>query len=237
MKRYISLLEDTYNIKDKYNLFNKLYFENKLPNIEIKQVNKNSRFIGQVISSRENVILHMEINSKNFDGLSDKNKDAVLVHEMIHVYVNRKGDDPDNLHRGKFLIKAKELEKKTGLKIIGRFYRDSDDLELKYKDVDKIDVYAVIKTYTKNFLKKNAQSIDFYSTLDKAEEIGRNLAMNNYFSHIYKIQTNTPLIGYDQIKKNIDTSRGWVVYKPIFIKNIMDGIKKYSNYAEYIKTI
>jgi len=232
MKRYKPLFESTpnYDLNKKYKEFNKLYFNNELSPIDIKEVQSKAPFIARIVKA------HMDINEPRFNPLTEKNKDAVFIHEMIHVWLDQKGiSDSKNLHLGEFLIKAKEIEKKSGLNIRGRFHKDSDDLESKYQDSEKIDVYAVIKTYTNKLLKQNLTSIDFYSSLPKAEEIAKGLNTGNHFTHIYKIQTNSPIIEYDKIKHNIDTNRGWVVYPKQFISALLDRIKKYSNYAEKIK--
>jgi len=223
-----------YNLYNSYKKFNHLYFNGELPNISIEIVNKSEKFIGQIIG--DNKIL--QINSKIFDSLSDKNKDAILLHEMIHIWVRVSGyDRKNNLHQGQFLIKAKELEKQTGLNIIGRFHKDSET----YEDIEKIPVYAVIKTYTKNFLKQNVESIDFYSTADKAEKVVQSIVQSyperKYFYHIYKIDANSPIILYDTAKKYMDTSSGWINYTNSFVRRIMDNIKKYTDYSKLIKII
>ena len=235
LKRYERRFEDSYDIKQKYKKFNKLYFDNNLPLIKIKYVSKSSKFIAQV-EYIKNELDTLTINLKYFETLSEKNKDAVLIHEMIHIWVTVAGHKrKGNLHQGEFLIKAKSIENRTGLKISGRTHKDSED----YEDVVKISVYAVIKTYTKKFIKKNAQSLDFYSSIDKAENVINNInkELPSYYYHLYKIQTNSPVVAYKVVEKNIDTSRGWLVYKNDFIRHIMDGIKKYPEYAELIKII
>lgn len=237
MRRYISIQENNYNIEQKYKLFNKLYFNSKLPGINIILVNKKAKFIAQVCYDKKEKLSHLEIN-RYFKDLSENNKDAVLLHEMIHIWVYIQNmSSSKNLHRGEFLKKAKEIESKIKLNISGRFHKDSDDLEKKYSDKEKIEIYVIFKTYTPKFLKKNVESMDFYSNLDKAEEIGRNLAKNNYFSHIYKIVANSPIIDYNIIKKYIDTSKGWLVFKDNFVKNIIQNIKDYPKYSELIKII
>lgn len=226
MKPYQNLFEDAYNAKAKYKLFNKLYFDTALPDMELNLV-KLRRTAAQVVAND-----HIDLNADFFNTATEKNKDAVLIHEMIHVWVNVKGfGRQGNLHQGEFLRKAKELEKITGLKLAGTRTKDSED----YTDAEKISMIAVIKTYSRDFLKKNAVSIDFYSTLEKAKEVIR--PVERYFYHIYKIDTNSPIVSYDVAKKNVDTSKGWITYTTNFVKDIMDGIKKYSEYSELIEIV
>jgi hypothetical protein len=233
MKLYKRIFEDSYDVYKKYISFNNLFFEKRLPiDIPINYENKKAKRIAQVtFSPKEEYIKSLDINTYHFNKLSDKNKDAVLIHEMIHIWVHviglRRGG---NLHQGEFLNKAKEIENKTGLNIHGRFYRDSED----YSDEEKIEVYAIIKTFGRKFLKQNVVSIDFYSNERDALQKAKGLVVEKYFIHIYKIKANSPIISYDDIEKRIDTSSGWIHYTNQFFRMIMTGIKKYPEFAELI---
>jgi hypothetical protein len=107
-----------YDLQSKYDKFNNLYFEGKLPRIPmvfkpLKQVG------GQVLgkSWRGELVpdsMRMEISS-TFKK-SEAALDGLLLHEMIHVYFFATGHLKEN-HGGKFLRMRRELTEKSGINI------------------------------------------------------------------------------------------------------------------------
>ena len=129
--------DDAY-LKKKYDYYNKLLFSGKLPDIPIKYakmkgmggaVKYKTRFIpGAPEPNRMRVRLGLESRYSNRELVSmilqistlytrdAKSIDAILIHEMIHVYFLSTGD-LEETHGIKFLRMRSELSKKVGFEI------------------------------------------------------------------------------------------------------------------------
>lgn len=223
-----------YDPEAKYKLFNKLYFDNELPMIKFKALTSLKKATIAHAEGHETIAFNID----NFSKLSDKNKDAILLHEMIHIWVSFKGYPfKGNIHQGAFNVKAKELEQKSKLNLIGRFHKDSDDLEQKYSGMEKKKVYLVFVNSTIKLLKKNLRYVEFFSTLEKAENFAKEKGENrtrNDFWFIYEVTANSPILEYDKYSKYLDKFKAWLVLPSQTSSFLLEKIKEFPQYAKFI---
>jgi len=133
MKPFSSyLIEDasTYDLHGKYASFNALYFDGKLPNIKLKWTN-SSKLAGEVkvryfatMFKGKKVIKsfeHIHLGISKYYARDDSDIDGILLHEMIHVYLDTVGIHEGYSgikHHGKeFMDKLKTVERKSKITI------------------------------------------------------------------------------------------------------------------------
>lgn len=235
LKKYKRLEEMTYNLETKYNFFNKKLFGGSLPNIQLSWKTKTrGDTVGLAYGNTEIVL-----NKTKLENFSEKNIDAVLIHEMIHIWVANEGyPDKGNIHQGAFNVKAKELAKVTGLKLTGTTLRDSDDLELKYQDKKKIPVWVVVKNYfTPEIKLKTLDWLEFFSSEEKAISFAKEQAekrTQNVKFVVLRIETNSPIVEYDTISKYLDKVTAWVRLNSLFVKSLVKSFKEFPKYVKVI---
>lgn len=106
-------------LEDKYDEYNKSLFDNRLPNVPIKVGNRKTsgEFVEyRLINGRLDKIKRLEISK--YYKRSQELINAILVHEMIHVFlaVNNMSDK-GNIHGKHFLHMVDLLNKKLDFKI------------------------------------------------------------------------------------------------------------------------
>jgi hypothetical protein len=107
------------NLKEKFNEYNKLYFNNKLGKCKLYFFSKNIHFFGKYVDT---INKKGEIISKIYIGQNtiwtEENLKEILVHEMIHMYIrtveNKKFDGLLG-HGNSFRKYCKKLKKEFGL--------------------------------------------------------------------------------------------------------------------------
>jgi len=127
---YLNEDASTYDLHGKYASFNSLYFDGKLPNIKLKWTN-SSKLAGEVrvkyfvtmfkgkkiINSFE----HLHLGISKYYIRDDGDIDGILLHEMIHVYLDtvgiHEGYNGIKHHGKEFMDKLKVVEKKSKIKI------------------------------------------------------------------------------------------------------------------------
>ena len=111
----------TYNIKQRYDYFNNLLFNNELLNYPLGWINSKKKS-GEVAFSfikKQGKISDLRIEKlrlSTFYIYTDEQYDSILVHEMIHIWdLQTNGDSYDlkNQHGKVFLDKMRELNKKV----------------------------------------------------------------------------------------------------------------------------
>lgn len=172
------------DIKDLYKKFNKEYFNDMLPNIEIKINNKLKNRAGQY-NSKNNIdpgyidLGPLILNSKNI-----KDVEETLAHEMIHVYqdyvlnLNPRID----WHEITFTKKLKEINAKGNLNISNKFDLLGRAEERSTKNYDVLFFIA-----SKNMLIEiNPKDLDTW--IDVAKEM--KLYSSYGIKEVYHIKTN-----------------------------------------------
>lgn len=122
MKRY---LEFNYDIEKKYKLFNKLYFEDFLPNnipvyfLSNKRVTGGGAYPNEDYSDLEKIEL-TDMSDFLVDSVLEDVYDSMLIHEMVHGYLFKKfgRDLKHNAHGKEFKYKLFEIVKKGDFKFI-----------------------------------------------------------------------------------------------------------------------
>ena len=211
------------SLKRLYMYYNNLLFDGKLPNdikIEIKNINGNvgARAFPNYVAGKWE-FEKIEINNKFINSLNEKEFHSILVHEMIHgwTYITQTYNSK-NIHKGEFLRKAKEIENKTELKVIGTTLSN----ELKdYKHLDQVKVYLVFFVWKNDFgnipqIPKNSIISDFkfysYDQKNINQKAKEDAIKKRYMGYyIYEINANTPNFMYDDfIKKYINKNVKWL---------------------------
>ena len=222
-----------YDLYAKYAKFNQIYFDNKLPqNMEIvyRDFGGRSSFGAR---ATEDLI---EVNAHYFEKLSERQKDSVIVHEMVHIWTHVTGTyNSKNIHKGEFLKKAKEIERQNPeLDIVGTVLKQrKDDF-----DSESPSVYMVFFTHDKNadkLMSKNVDGYKFYSVDTPIKDIEKDNTIDSFYNQgfIYRVETNSPIIGYDQIKgilgKNINPTNK-------ALKHFFSLVKRNPEYAEFVSS-
>lgn len=107
------------NLKEKFNEYNNLYFDNKLGKCKFYYFSKNTHFFGKYVDT---INQKGEIINKIYIGQStiwtEEKLKEILVHEMIHMYIrtveNKKFDGLLG-HGNSFRKHCKRLKKNFGL--------------------------------------------------------------------------------------------------------------------------
>lgn len=125
MKRYIPLFETSYNLDQKYNYFNKLYFNNSLPDIPIFWDTSKRAVGGQCHFLRLSgkYVSVQKITITKFDAfvvqeILEDVYDSMLVHEMVHAWVFYNYGEVKKSHGKEFIDKIKEIDKIKDLRFI-----------------------------------------------------------------------------------------------------------------------
>jgi len=109
-----------YNLEAKYKDFNQKYFGNNLPNIPVVWARlKGVGGVTRAMTLGGGYVLKPDslyIQISNILNRSELSLDAVLIHEMIHVYFISIGDFKEG-HGYKFIAMAKNITSKAGFNI------------------------------------------------------------------------------------------------------------------------
>lgn len=123
----IEVSQEHYNLQEKYNHYNKLLFDGKLPQMEKlgwmnKKTTKKGGHCVAIIRGDKLIPVKIEISSIWREAGTEEEIDSVLVHEMIHTHIFDTYSYRENKLEGKhgplFMAKVKELEQKLPFKII-----------------------------------------------------------------------------------------------------------------------
>ena len=169
------------DLKKMYTTFNKLYFNNELPNDFPISWYKNKRLGGEVAvvvkgrgPSREVVrVGHLKIS--NILERDKKSVVAILLHEMVHVYVAAVLRSVEH-HGPEFEKKRKEISKKSKIDIPMTDAMDSLGLNSTLKEKKKnhlIVLYvnkqmgAYVHLYTESVKNQKDEIIDHFDSYEK----------------------------------------------------------------------
>lgn len=115
MPKIIPIKEYT-TLQDAYDLFNQEFFNGELPNCMITFTNKGKRNLGFFHPSKfyeregKEVLDELGLNPTNFNGQSDKDILALLLHEVCHVWQQYHGTPSRNgYHNKEWGDKMKEV--------------------------------------------------------------------------------------------------------------------------------
>ncbi len=115
----------SYPIRSRYDLFNRQFFDGKLPVIPLdirplKGLGGKVEFQVRkpVGSSREYTLIEgsLKLTLSNMFQKTEAEIDSILLHEMIHVYFAAMGDYKEN-HGAKFMAMRRALSQKSGILI------------------------------------------------------------------------------------------------------------------------
>lgn len=119
-------------IKEKFDYYNKLCFEGKLPMPSIKL---NTRYATMGITkvhvrrlSNGNIIKDIYIEISNRQDLPEEEYIDTLVHEMIHYYIEYNGLQDNSMHGNLFLAKMNEIISRFGIKVTLAFTPTDEQL-------------------------------------------------------------------------------------------------------------
>jgi len=155
------LTEEIFDLKRKYVHFNKLLFNDELPDINLrygisKRIGGSAKAIAMKKKSNSitrynpnagvESIKPTEIMISTFWDLDEDSFNGIFVHEMIHIYLYSKGiaytSGNDRGHGTEFIQKLKELQKKVSFTIPETEVMDvrmSQDLQQKMFDIVLVD--------------------------------------------------------------------------------------------------
>ncbi len=215
------LLEDViksteYNLEEKYKLFNKLYFYNLLPTIPLSY--SKSKTVGGQVKARYtkalgggNVLVQgsLSLTITNLYKRTEEQFDAILLHEMIHVYFIVNGNFTEQ-HGRYFNDLRKEISEKSGIDI--PLTDNISDLELESDKNTKMGVillkrkdgrYSFALISKKNAIEK-IQEIErtWISRLSKYGDVAEisihtiESPLFTKYSLKYPVQRNLTKLGY-----------------------------------------
>lgn len=188
-----------YNLQQKYNLFNRLYFNNELPQIKLSfRKLKNAsglakaKFITisdagkQYITDETKRLYYVNGNrlilkdsvSITISSTYDRNEqtfDGILIHEMIHVYAYIYSYEKDP-HGEIFINKVKEISQKAGFEI-----PIVDTIE--DKEIANSKEFLIVELKTNNGISFSFLNSTFAKDLSKMEHL------LGFFNYYYKNTT------------------------------------------------
>jgi hypothetical protein len=138
-----------YDIKARYDEFNRKYFASELPEIpvsfsKLKRMGgkvdfKVNRLAGQRPSQAQIVHSSIRLTLSDTYKKSSENLDGILLHEMVHVYIISVLNNWKEGHGSIFMKKLREISKLSGINV--PLKDDTTDLEA---NIDKIKSFVVI---------------------------------------------------------------------------------------------
>lgn len=139
-KHYFEESTISLDLKKYYDDLNEKYFDNELPDIPVKYVNskKAGGWVDAVINKKSGNITIKGLAISKFFKRDEDNFIQILLHEMIHVWLNYNNILERNPHGIRFKTKCREIENKSGIKIPERDSISSvvsDDIKSKKFDV------------------------------------------------------------------------------------------------------
>lgn len=113
-------IPEGYNIKEKFDFYNKTLFDNSIPNIPLsfkRMKGFGGVFKAKVRRYKNGVVEYVDnsgsiVLSTNYVR-NEEQYDGILIHEMIHAWMAIVEKDPSEHHGPKFMRKLRELNKKT----------------------------------------------------------------------------------------------------------------------------
>lgn len=232
-----------YDIQKKYDYYNHKLFEGKLPKIKLgwsnklkiasgitkyKFIPKRIPFLGGdgklIMSGGEAIVSSMSLTLNGTMYRTEQEYDAILIHEMIHVWFAIIGDVRQS-HGSRFRQMCQDLSQKVGFTI-----SITDDVSPDRAHEKFTNVQTILLLHNAN----NTYTIAIYSVSGKASRdfegmksaIDRRMRLGKY-TNGWIYSAVTMLSGSIPISKSLPPRTMYVV-KPESIKHILEkGVVKY----------
>ena len=241
LRRYKSIFEDHYDLEKKYKLFNKVYFNNILPFVKLTFVSSLPKnHAGEAHGHSE-----IKINKTYFSDYTERQKDSLLIHEMVHIYISFIGKSNEknkygqglNLHKGEFIRKAKEIEHKNpDLTILGTTMTKttSDYSGQEQKSLFILISYPPHKFKSKRILNAGgALLLDKIPNNEKLLEFAKKIWSDSIIE-LYEIKLNTILGSYENYYPQ--TQRKQITTYISDVKDLLNAMRKNKEYVKYLAT-
>jgi len=230
MKRYKPLFESTpdYDLNKKYNEFNKLYFNNELPDsIKVVWNGRLKSKAGQT-DGRHSIEINPDLET-------EIEVDSTLVHEMIHV--NQKVKGISDIHGPFFKAEAERLNKLNPKLHIGTKHSSIFNVEiLKGKEI--IPVYVAFYSFEKDakFSQNTIHDFQVYSYDNGVEKKIQTFFLKTFYktAFLFKVSGNTPYFRMDYWEDAIDKK---IFPKVKTVKALTSFTKKDKENFKFVKEI
>lgn len=226
------------DLEKQFDYFNKLFFNGELSKIPVSFENYSRGDRGAAGMYHLSTPRRISLNADSFSSQSDKYIDSVLIHEMIHQWMDENNLDTKQHHSKTFKNKVDEINKISGNKYRVGYTEvsaaiDDEDLEIK-------KTYWVIPLYQSGLALKNLQST-FHIMSEETfslNEVMKFLEWVNYKTNVHtksiyilEVNINNNFITEESLKGKIDViPKGYYTWATEYDRRLFKLLKQSKDY-------